>query len=184
MLGQDNKDTPINVYELTALFFSLCFLAATQDIATDGWALTMLSGKNVGYASTCNSVGQTAGYFLGNICFLALTSPDLANKYFRSAPQDTGIIKISDFLLCWGLLFILTTTLVWIFKHEKDLRNNDAVVKRSVTAAYTTAWKIVCLPNVQQLMLILLTIKVAEKIFFMINPQTSNTDIKQNKITN
>lgn len=162
MLGQDNKDGTINVYELTALFFSLCFLAATQDIATDGWALTMLSTKNVGYASTCNSVGQTAGYFMGNLCFLALTSSELANKYLRSTPQETGIIKISEFLLCWGLIFIVTTTLVWIFKHEKDLRNNEDVVTRDVSAAYRTAWKIVRLPNVQQLMIILFTIKVVE----------------------
>ena len=154
------------MYQLTALFFSLCFLAATQDIATDGWALTMLSGKNVGYASTCNSVGQTAGYFMGNICFLALTSPDLANKYLRSTPQATGIIRISDFLLCWGLIFIVTTTLVWIFKHEKDMRNSDDDVKHGVTEAYKTAWKIVCLPNVQQLIIILLTIKVGLDRFY------------------
>ncbi|XP_028418748.1 acetyl-coenzyme A transporter 1-like [Dendronephthya gigantea] len=160
LLGHDSKDSPINVYKLTALFFSLCFLAATQDIATDGWALTMLSSRNVGYASTCNSVGQTAGYFMGNLCFLALTSPALANKYLRSTPQETGIIKISEFLLCWGLIFVVTTTLVWIFKHEKDLRNNEDVVKRDVSAAYKTAWKIVCLPNVQQLMIILFTIKM------------------------
>ena len=30
----------------------------SQDVAVDGWALTMLKPKNVGYASTCNSVGQ------------------------------------------------------------------------------------------------------------------------------
>ena len=34
---------PVNVYVLTAVFFMLNFLAATQDIAVDGWALTMLS---------------------------------------------------------------------------------------------------------------------------------------------
>jgi len=34
------------------VFLPLNFLAATQDIAVDGWALTMLSRKNVGYAST------------------------------------------------------------------------------------------------------------------------------------
>lgn len=28
------------------------FLAATQDIAVDGWAITMLSKKNVGYAGS------------------------------------------------------------------------------------------------------------------------------------
>ena len=43
-------------------FFALYFLMATQDIAVDGWALTMLSRKKVGYAGTCNSVGQTLGY--------------------------------------------------------------------------------------------------------------------------
>lgn len=32
-----------NVYYLTTVFFMFNFLAATQDIAVDGWALTMLS---------------------------------------------------------------------------------------------------------------------------------------------
>ena len=54
-------------YSLTCMFFFLNFLAATQDIAVDGWALTMLKRENVGYASTCNSVGQTAGYFMGYV---------------------------------------------------------------------------------------------------------------------
>ncbi len=45
-----------------------------QDIAVDGWALTMLKPHNVGYASTCNSVGQTAGYFLGYVFYMALES--------------------------------------------------------------------------------------------------------------
>lgn len=55
--GQLGDSVPV----LTALFFSLNFLGATQDIAVDGWALTMLKRCNVGHASTCNSVGQTAG---------------------------------------------------------------------------------------------------------------------------
>lgn len=32
----------IDVMALTGTFVCLCFLAATQDIAVDGWALTML----------------------------------------------------------------------------------------------------------------------------------------------
>ncbi|MEQ2196644.1 hypothetical protein XENOCAPTIV_007051, partial [Xenoophorus captivus] len=83
-----------NVVMLTAVFFMLAFLAATQDIAVDGWALTMLSRENVGYASTCNSVGQTAGYFLGNVLFLALESPEFCNKYLRLVPKDTGIVTL------------------------------------------------------------------------------------------
>lgn len=84
-----------NVIALTAVFFMLAFLAATQDIAVDGWALTMLSRENVGYASTCNSVGQTAGYFLGNVLFLALESADFCNKYLRFEAQDRGIVTLS-----------------------------------------------------------------------------------------
>lgn len=37
-----------NVAALTAMFIVLYFLVATQDIAVDGWALTMLSRENVG----------------------------------------------------------------------------------------------------------------------------------------
>ena len=37
------------VRPLTGFFFALYFLCATQDIAVDGWALTMLSAKNAGW---------------------------------------------------------------------------------------------------------------------------------------
>lgn len=38
----DNLMESMNVKLMTAVFFMLNFLAATQDIAVDGWALTML----------------------------------------------------------------------------------------------------------------------------------------------
>lgn len=111
-----SEDGP-QVVPLTVVFFMLAFLAATQvapraerrlcrrpvligsappqDIAVDGWALTMLSRRNVGYASTCNSVGQTAGYFMGNVLFLALESADFCNKYLRAEPRDVGVVTLS-----------------------------------------------------------------------------------------
>ena len=36
---------PPAVYELTLIFFVLYLLMATQDIAVDGWALTMLQRR-------------------------------------------------------------------------------------------------------------------------------------------
>lgn len=53
--------------------------------------------KNVGYASTCNAVGQTAGYFLGNVVFLSLESADFANTFLRSAEDQKpyGIIDLA-----------------------------------------------------------------------------------------
>merc|ERR550519_2449180 len=93
-----------NVTTLTAMFFFLNFLAATQDIAVDGWALTMLQRHNVGYASTCNSVGQTAGYFMGYVFFMAL--------------ESYGLVTLPSFLQFWAVIFLITTTFVAIFKSE------------------------------------------------------------------
>nr|CAD2172044.1 unnamed protein product [Meloidogyne enterolobii] len=87
-----NKKPP-NVFFLMCVFLPLNFLAATQDIAVDGWALTMLSRKNVGYASTCNVVGQTIGVFLGNVVFLALQSKEFANR-FRAVPEEKGFVQL------------------------------------------------------------------------------------------
>ena len=43
-VGDDKVSPPVvNVPLLTLTFFTLSFLAATQDVAVDGWALTMLS---------------------------------------------------------------------------------------------------------------------------------------------
>ncbi|XP_053807552.1 acetyl-coenzyme A transporter 1 isoform X2 [Vidua chalybeata] len=97
LLGDGHGRGP-DVAALTVTFFLFEFLAATQDIAVDGWALTMLSRENVGYASTCNSVGQTAGYFLGNVLFLALESASFCNKYLRFEPQPRGIVTLSGWV--------------------------------------------------------------------------------------
>lgn len=93
-----------NVTILTAMFFFLNFLAATQDIAVDGWALTMLQKHNVGYASTCNAVGQTAGYFMGYVFFMAL--------------ESYGLVTLPGFLQFWAVVFLITTTLVAVLKSE------------------------------------------------------------------
>lgn len=119
-LGNTEAGVLPNVPLLTTLFFTLNFLAATQDIAVDGWALTMLKRCNVGHASTCNSVGQTAGYFLGYVAFIALESSEFCNSYLRAEPHSDGLVTLPGFLYFWGLVFLATTTLVAIFKHENN----------------------------------------------------------------
>lgn len=98
----DGVWTGPNIYLLTLIFGAFNFLAATQDIAVDGWALTMLQRRNVGYASTCNTVGQTAGFFLGNVVFLALESADFCNRvlwFLRDDPTSTiGLVTLSGII--------------------------------------------------------------------------------------
>ncbi|XP_068440645.1 acetyl-coenzyme A transporter 1 [Clinocottus analis] len=151
------------VVMLTAVFFMLAFLAATQDIAVDGWALTMLSRENVGYASTCNSVGQTAGYFLGNVLFLALESADFCNKYLRVEPKDTGIVTLSEFLFFWGIVFLVSTTLVAIMKSENEhIKGKPRVQEQTqgVTETYKLLFSIIKMPTVFTFCSLLLTAKI------------------------
>ncbi|XP_039987459.1 acetyl-coenzyme A transporter 1 [Xiphias gladius] len=152
-----------NVVTLTAVFFMLAFLAATQDVAVDGWALTMLSRENVGYASTCNSVGQTAGYFLGNVLFLALESADFCNRYLRIEPKDTGIVTLSDFLFFWGMVFLVSTTLVAIFKRENEHGKGRRRVQeetQGVMETYKLLFSIIKMPTVFTFCVLLLTAKI------------------------
>lgn len=111
-----------NIPLLTLIFLTLNFLAATQDIVVDGWALTMLSRRNVGYASTCNTVGQTAGFFIGYIIFVALESADFCNKYLRTVESQSaeGIVSFESFLLYNGVIFIVVTILIALLRAEKS----------------------------------------------------------------
>ena len=72
-----------DVKGITMFFFCLYFLMATQDIAVDGWALTMLSKENRGRGPLCNSIGQNIGYFLSYVGFLALNDAETSDKIWR-----------------------------------------------------------------------------------------------------
>lgn len=175
-MGEKDGSSP-NVFFLMLVFLPLNFLAATQDIAVDGWALTMLSKKNVGYASTCNAVGQTAGYFLGNVVFLALQSEKFCNDFLRSKDnqKDVGMVDLSGYVFFWGWVFIITTTLVLIFKHEVDksldkknnttvaetAENDDEELELGITQTYLVLWKIIKLKPVILMLVILITGKMA-----------------------
>jgi len=142
-----------DVSSLTGMFFFLNFLAATQDVAVDGWALTMLKPSNVGYASTCNSVGQTTGWCLGFIVYTTL--------------EGYGLVTLSDFLLFWGIVFLLTTTGIAIFKKEKNTSSVSPDQTDNVEAnkepdlglidTYKILWKIIRHPLIPVVTLVLLT---------------------------
>lgn len=171
-----------DIYVLTFIFLMLNFLAATQDIAVDGWALTMLKRRNVGYASTCNTAGQTAGFFIGNVIFLALESSEFCNKYLRSSEEQlpTGIVTFESFLYHCGIVFIVITVLVAVMKRERARTQHSEFKRRknasisdeedsdegekakdlSVRETYVLLYKIMKLPSFQVFALLLLTCKI------------------------
>ena len=114
----------LNVKGVTAFFFVLYFLTATQDIAVDGWALTMLSKKNRGRGPVCNSIGQNIGYFLSFVGFLALNDAESSETIWRPllglpSKPDVGLVSLGGFIRFMGYFMLVTTTLVGLFKHER-----------------------------------------------------------------
>ncbi|CAH1724646.1 unnamed protein product [Aphis gossypii] len=148
------------VMVLVFIFFVTNFLAATQDIAVDGWALTMLKKNNVGYASTCNTSGQIIGVMFGAVFTILFTSEDFSNKYLRITTDIGGIVSLKYLLYIWGVLFMLITTMIAIFKTEKDNTQEDGYVKLNISKTYSLLWDIIKLPSIRILAMALLTARI------------------------
>ena len=173
-------DVP-NVRALTGYFLAFYFLAATQDIAVDGLALTALSERNKELGATCNAVGQTLGFFLAYVGFLAL------NAY--------GLASFGGFMAFWGWVFI-GSTLVVLAVRGKDEHGepsapsgggggggggggSDAADAYGESAAdlwgrlmhtYREMWMVLQLPAVRSLALVLLTVKAPLAAFDTLVP--------------
>ena len=182
-----------NVLTLTAFFVFLYFLMATQDIAvgtcilywsifvvrstSDGWALTMLSHEHVGYASVCNSIGQSFGFFLANqvfgyveyfrcshvniyLCqgFIALNDAKWCHAHLGLA-KGQALVDLSSFMHFWGWIFILATIFIFVGKEEREVEKGhepDGLIE-----TYQHIVSIFRLHPVQILTLILLSSRIA-----------------------
>ncbi|KAJ1454219.1 acetyl-coenzyme A transporter 1-domain-containing protein [Pelagophyceae sp. CCMP2097] len=151
--GSGPQTSPLAVF-----FFALYALCATQDIAVDGWALTMLSEKNVGWASTCNSAGQSLGFALSYVGFVALHDEATCNKYLRAVPASGGLVSVATFVSGVGYVFLATTLFVAFCKHEKlePIKHSAA---KELYLAYEHAVKTLSLKPIALLCGFLLTAK-------------------------
>ena len=68
------------------------------------------------------------------------------------------------FLYFWGIVFLVTTTLVWLLKHEVDAEaDEDYDPDQGIVDTYKLLWKIINLRAVKSLIGILLTVKVRSR---------------------
>ena len=119
LIEHENPD----VHLLAFLFFTLIFFAATQDIAVDGWALTLLSKKNLSYASTAQTIGLNTGYFMSFTVFLAFNSVEFSNRWFRSAahPLDYPVLSLRAYLKASSLAYAMVTGYLIFVQKEVSL---------------------------------------------------------------
>jgi hypothetical protein len=132
-----------------------------------GWALTLLSPTNLSYASTAQTVGLTAGQFLSYTVFLAFSSADFANKYFRApgAEQSVGLLTLNSYLTFWGWAYLAVTLGLAVLKKEDRTREKDGIWD-----VYKTMGGILKLKNIQ----IFIIIHLIAKIGFQANDAVTN----------
>ncbi|RDL31508.1 Uncharacterized protein BP5553_09717 [Venustampulla echinocandica] len=143
------------IWGFTGWWFFLVLMCATQDIAVDGWALTLLTPGNISYASTAQTVGLTAGQFMSYTVFLAFNSPDFANKWFRKTPLDEGVMTLGGYLTFWGWAYIIVTIGLAFLKKEEKTKNEDGIWD-----VYKVMWGVLKLKNIQTIIIIHLIAKI------------------------
>ncbi|PFH54736.1 hypothetical protein AMATHDRAFT_52526 [Amanita thiersii Skay4041] len=139
------EDPSNNVIELTTVFTSLVFFSATQDIAVDGWALTLLSQDCLSYASTCQTIGLNTGFFASFTVFLAFNSEAFAHKW--GLPQLT----LSAYLRFWSMVCYAIT--FWLLFFKKEDKETAVEADMSIKSVYKTIWSICQLRHVQLLII-------------------------------
>ncbi len=155
LMAMTGKPGGPTVWNFTGWWFFLVFMCATQDIAVDGWALTLLSPGNVSYASTAQTVGLTAGQFLSYTVFLAFNSKDFANKWFRTEELDIGLISLGGYLTFWGWAYIAITIGLALLKKEDKSKNEEGVWD-----VYKIMWEVLKLRNIQTIIIVHLIAKI------------------------
>ncbi|CAJ1954175.1 unnamed protein product [Cylindrotheca closterium] len=174
----------MNVKGVTLYFFALYFLMATQDIAVDGWALTMLSKANRGKGPMCNSIGQNIGYFLSFVGFLAMNDVEASETLWRPllrlpSNPTKGLVSLQGFLKFMGATMLVTTLGVAIWKRElppvstttgngvfNQVQHNDDddaeldAAELGLKETYHRLWAVCQLPSVRLLFLILVTYRL------------------------
>lgn len=131
------------VMPLTIAFFALILFVATQDIAVDGWAISLLSKRNVSYASTCQSIGQNIGFFASYTVFLALAQPAFCNKFRSESNQDDlhGFVSLSGYMHFWGVAFLVCTLYLLVMKREEAYVPEPEEDQR-IISLYLRMWRI------------------------------------------
>ena len=165
MMVAAGEDEGAGVWSFTGWWFLLVLLCATQDIAVDGWAISLLSVPNLSYASTAQTVGLTAGSFLSHTVFLAFNAPDFANRWFRTTPQDFGLMTLGGYMEFWGWIYLIVTLGLAVLKKEDKTKERDSIME-----VYQSMLGVLKLRNIHTLIIVMLI----SKLGFVTNESVTN----------
>jgi len=140
----------------SVLFFGVLtnIIMAVQDVAVDGWALSIMSRENLAYGALSQTIGLTLGIILAFNVFIPLNSIDFCNQYIFSSPQQSPFITNENFWIWTGIVSFCLTLLIHIFIKENQNENEEIT---SMVEIIKTLKFFVINPNLRQLVLITIT---------------------------
>lgn len=156
LLGPVGGTTPVDVKALTALFLAFYVLAATQDIAVDGLALTVLSAPNRELGATCNAIGQSLGFFLAYVGFIILHSK--------------GLTTLGNFMRVWGWFFVASVAVVIAMAGNDEYQRPEGNIAVQMFETYGEMGRVLRLPSVRALAAVLLTRGAPFAVFDVLLP--------------
>lgn len=84
-----------------------------------------------------------------------------------------NIYFILGYFYVWGVIYIIVTTLVALLKHENSvLIETNTVINFAIIKTYKLLLSIMRLPNIKKFAIILLTVKVGNTVYFLLNMNT------------
>ena len=87
--------------------------------------------------------------------FLALSSKDFANKWFRTVPLDVGLMTLGGYLVFWGWCYLAVTLGLALLKKEDKTKEKDGIME-----VYRAMGGILKLKNIQTIVVIHLIAKI------------------------
>ncbi|TPX30433.1 hypothetical protein SmJEL517_g06004 [Synchytrium microbalum] len=148
------------VRALAGSFFFIVLLCATQDIAVDGWALTLLREENKAYAST----GKSLEFSVSSV-ILSLTPETLSannrneyNKYLRSTPSELGLFQLGPYIQFWALAFLACD--LWLIFVQKESPSHEPSGWHEIRIVYRQIFSIIMLPQMQRFIAVMMVAKL------------------------
>lgn len=122
-INYENLILEDRIFYLTLLFTFLHFLIASQDVALDGWALTLCL-DNSSLAAYTQTVGQIIGHIMGGTIFILFNSKDFCNKYFNI---ENEILTISSFFNFISIYCLILTIFLYLYSENE----NEIFIKKA-----------------------------------------------------
>ena len=105
---------------LALIGFLMILTTAIQDIAVDGWNLTLLKNENLGWGAVAQGVGQSIGILFGGNILIQLSSTKFCNYYFYAVPRDDPLFNLNTFLLMFAIIILLINVWIHFFVKERN----------------------------------------------------------------